>query len=130
MTPTNHTTLVKDKLAQSFKSLGAITGAITLLALILITAQAIAQGTVIDPAAGQETMRVIGALEYGELGHAVASGDVNGDNYDDLVIAAPYATIISGTMTYTGSGAVFLILGRANISSTRDLTTPTPHNLF
>ena len=130
MTSTNHTTFVKDRLARSFKSLGAITGAITLLALILITAQVIAQGTVIDPAAGQETMRVIGTLEEGELGHAVASGDVNGDGYDDLVVAAPYATIVSGTQTYTGSGAIYLILGRPNISSTWDLTTTTPNILF
>jgi hypothetical protein len=133
MTATNHSIIARIKhpyVGRLLRSLSAITGAAALLTLILIAAQVVAQGTVIDPAAGEETMRVIGALENGGLGYAATSGDVNGDGYDDLLVSAPFATVVSGTEVYTGSGAVYLILGRPNISTTWDLTSTPPNITF
>ena len=63
---------------------------------------------------------------YGEnssdfLGHAVASGDVNGDGYDDIIIGAPDAGPIEGTYT----GGTYVILGDSFSSPpyTIDLST-------
>ena len=56
---------------------------------------------------------VYGADIYDMSGSAVASGDVNGDGYDDIIIGAPWANKLGGIC----AGATYIVLGA-------DFTTP------
>jgi len=70
-----------------------------------------------DMAYDTADLTIIGEYAWGRLGRAVASGDVNGDGYDDLIIGA-YKAI-------TETGVAYVILGSPNITT----TTPTTINL-
>ncbi|HKY04024.1 MAG TPA: FG-GAP repeat protein, partial [Blastocatellia bacterium] len=69
---------------------------------------------------GQTSIRILGREAGDRLGFAVAAGDVNGDDIDDIIIGAPGADFNDTTRVNTG--AVFVIHGAANIAtSTVDL---------
>jgi hypothetical protein len=57
----------------------------------------------------------LGADKNDESARGLSGGDVNGDGYDDLLVAAPYADQGS-----TDSGSVYLILGGSGSSSDSD----------
>lgn len=58
-----------------------------------------------------------------QAGFAIATGDVNGDGADDIVIGAPYASVNGQAV-----GAAYLLLGGTNFfnTSTVNLATTTP----
>ena len=53
------------------------------------------------------------------FGHAIASGDINNDGYDDIIIGAPWADPPGGT----NSGETYVIFGSSSPPSTIDLST-------
>lgn len=65
---------------------------------------------------------IYGASEYDELGGAVATGDVDGDGFIDLVLGAPYADGPGGVRNEAGE--VVLIPGHPLRLSNLDLASP------
>jgi hypothetical protein len=83
----------------------------------VILGSADVRGTV-DIAEGQQDFTVMGANEGDNLGFVVASGDVNGDDIDDILIGARFA---SGPGADRGNaGKVYVILGSPDLSGTVD----------
>ena len=75
------------------------------------------KGTV-DIAKDQQDFTVIGANEGDNLGFVVASGDVNGDDIDDILIGSRFAR---GPDADRGNaGKVYVILGSPDLSGTVD----------
>lgn len=73
----------------------------------------------LDLARTKPNVTIIGADEGDNLGTAVASGDVDGDGYDDLIIAAPSAD--SWRSERKDAGEVYIIFGGAGLPDTIDL---------
>ena len=75
----------------------------------------------IDLSAESADITVYGDTTYnwGAMGISVASGDINGDGYDDIIIGAPKAN--PGGRTYAGE--TYVIFGSSNPPSTVDLST-------
>ena len=61
---------------------------------------------------------VLGEFAYGRLGRSVASGDVNNDGYDDIIIGAYRAD----PGARDDAGAVYVILGRATFTRGTPIT--------
>lgn len=74
-------------------------------------------GTTID-LANQADATVLGNEEYGELGTAIAIGDINGDSIGDLVLGEEYGSIT----VFSTHGRVFVIFGSAQFPSVNLLT--------
>lgn len=74
-------------------------------------------------AQNQPDTRIFGAEAGDGAGFAVATGDVNGDGIDDLLIGAPGADF-EGQTPRADTGAVYIIFGNANFpTGTLDLAT-------
>lgn len=58
--------------------------------------------------------RILGPTTLAKLGYAVASGDFDGDGYDDISIGAPFAVSAPTTGTAISSGEAFIIWGRSD----------------
>ena len=72
----------------------------------------------VDVAAGEQAFTVSGAEGFGRLGHALATGDVNGDEVGDLIIGAPLAGREPGTPPggrRTEVGEVYAVFGRPDL---------------
>ena len=67
-------------------------------------------------------MTIFGAQSRSFLGSTVASADINGDSFDDLLISAPHANTSGGE----DSGAVYVIFGRSALPETIDLSVSNP----
>jgi hypothetical protein len=80
-------------------------------------------GTTIDLAT-QANVTILGNETYGELGTAIAVGDLNADGLADLILGEEYGSV--GTLTTEGK--IFCLWGRASWPATYNLLT-TPANL-
>lgn len=76
-------------------------------------------GDSIDLAQGEAGLTVFGDSPGGNLGFTVASGDVNGDGIDDLLVGARFAG--PSMETQTGEGEVYVIYGRSDLSGEVDI---------
>src|SRR5262249_5373607 len=70
----------------------------------------------------QGVARFWGASARDGLGAAVASGDVNGDGYDDLLIGASGSDSVGGARA--DGGLVYLVYGKAARWTDTDLASP------
>ncbi|TKJ31547.1 hypothetical protein CEE39_07080 [bacterium (candidate division B38) B3_B38] len=73
----------------------------------------------IDLTSQSADITVYGATVGDECGYAVASGDVNNDGYDDIIIGAPHPN----TPVSFGTGETYVIFGSSSPPSTIDLFT-------
>lgn len=64
---------------------------------------------------------IYGADQYDFAGHAVASGDVNGDNLSDIIISSPMASGFNNSRA--GCGEIYIIFGNESPASVIDLNT-------
>jgi hypothetical protein len=71
-----------------------------------------------DVARGEEDARLKGAQEFDSFGQAVASGDVNGDGVDDIIVTASRADGPDDSRTEAGEAYVFF--GSPNLSGKVD----------
>jgi len=80
-------------------------------------------GTILDlrnlPGTYGETW-ITGTEEFGELGSSLASADVNGDGFDDLVLGAP-GSVFPGApdSTFSSDGLLFVFDGSAALAGQR-----------
>jgi hypothetical protein len=74
----------------------------------------------LDLARTKPDMTIIGADEGDNLGTAVASGDVDGDGFDDLIIGAPSADSLRNERK--DAGEVYIIFGSAGPPEEIDLS--------
>ena len=108
--------------SMSLKLSVALLGSLFLSGLFFGIASA--QGPLVDLGNQEEDVRVIGVTSEDWMGEVTASGDVNGDGYDDLIVSAT-------GVDYAGranAGAVYIILGRPNLDPTWQIGT-SPVNL-
>ena len=75
-------------------------------------------GTV-DIAQGQQDLTIFGAKEGDNLGYGVASGDVNDDGIDDIIVSSPLSE--GPPEIRTDRGEVYVIFGHAGLGGTIDL---------
>ena len=71
----------------------------------------------VDLDKGEEDVRILSDDVGDEFGKAVASGDINGDGYDDLIIGAHYADPHDSVR----AGETYLIYGSARLPANVDL---------
>ncbi len=64
---------------------------------------------------GTANVTFTGAQSGDNFSYSLSMGDNNGDNYDDIIIGAPYNATDTGTTT--GAGAVYVFNGSASLSS-------------
>jgi len=73
----------------------------------------------VDAAKDEQDLKILGGHEQDALGFCVASGDVNGDDTDDIVLVAQRANGAGGTRTT--SGEAYVILGSSDLGGTVDV---------
>ena len=78
----------------------------------------------IDIGATQHELTIFGGAIGDELGKVLASGDVNGDGIDDVVVSAPSADRASPTRRLN-VGKLYVIYGSASLGGTIDLSVVT-----
>lgn len=67
---------------------------------------------------GEVGLHVLGALPGDTLGFGVASGDLNGDGIDDVIVGAPGSNGLANIRTDLGEA--YVIFGRADLGGTVD----------
>ena len=75
--------------------------------------------TTIDIEGGQPDLTVVGAEGFSLLGDSIATGDVNGNGIEDMVLGAPLAGRVVGTPPggpRTELGEVYVVLGSRTLS--------------
>ena len=68
-------------------------------------------------------MVILGAAAFDKLGASVASGNVNGDEYADIIVGAISATVEDTLVDRTQAGKVYVIYGSASLPAAVDLST-------
>jgi hypothetical protein len=74
---------------------------------------------IVDTAKDEQDLTILGAQDQAALGFCVASGDVDGDDTDDIVLVAQRADGAGGTRTT--SGEAYVILGSSDLGGTIDV---------
>jgi hypothetical protein len=79
-------------------------------------------GGTVDIAEGQQDFTVIGTKAGDNLGFVVASGDVNGDDIDDILVGARFAGSFEGGLegSLINAGKAYVIFGSPDLSGTVD----------
>jgi len=72
----------------------------------------------LDLATGQPGLTIVGANSGDNLGFVVAAGDVNGDDTDDILVGARFATPVGGA---AGAGEAYVIFGSPALNGTLDI---------
>jgi hypothetical protein len=75
-------------------------------------------GDMVDIAKGEQDVTIMGARANDALGFCAASGDVNGDDIDDILLVAQRADAAGGSRDT--SGEAYVILGSPNLRGTID----------
>jgi hypothetical protein len=80
-------------------------------------------GGTVDIAKNQQDLTVIGAEAGDNLGFVVASGDVNGDGIDDILVGARFASSLTGGTQgdLINSGKAYVIFGSPDLSGVVDI---------
>jgi len=76
-------------------------------------------GSMVDLAKGEQDVTIMGARADDALGFCDASGDVNGDDIDDILLVAQRAHAAAGSRDT--SGEAYVILGSPNLGGTIDV---------
>jgi PKD repeat protein len=103
--------------------LTCVVAGVMLLGLMTLLAKA-GSSAIVDLSQGEEDFRIVGvdALDY--LGE-VASGDINGDEIDDLIVSATGTDLVNPTRT--DAGAVYVTWGMpGGLSGILDLDASSP----
>ena len=80
----------------------------------------------IDLASASANIHIENGNLGGVLGEKIYAGNINNDNYDDIIIAAPQANTQNGN----DAGVVYLLYGKLNFPSTIDLDTEVPDKIY
>jgi hypothetical protein len=75
-------------------------------------------GGSVDIAEGQQDVTIIAAEGFSLMGDSVATGDVNGDGIDDIILGAPFAGRVPGSPhggPRTELGEVYAVFGSATL---------------
>jgi len=78
-------------------------------------------GDMVDTAKDEQDVAILGVGANDALGFCVASGDVNGDDIDDILLVAQRASALGGSRQT--SGEAYVILGSPDLGGTIDLLT-------
>lgn len=83
---------------------------------------------VVDLAASQQDVMIIGPRNLSHFGDSVAGGDVNGDGIHDIIVGAPFAEEIIGTGSDAvyNTGAVYVVYGSHRLPKQIDLENGQP----
>jgi hypothetical protein len=73
----------------------------------------------VDTAKDEQDLKILGAQPQEALGFCAASGDVNGDDIDDILLVAQRANGSGGTRTT--SGEAYVIFGSSDLGGTIDI---------
>lgn len=76
---------------------------------------------IVDIAQGQQDLTIFGAKPGDNLGYAAASGDVNSDGIDDIIVSAPLSEGPKDPDYRTDRGEVYVIFGRSDLGGTVDI---------
>ena len=119
--------------------------ALALLISALTVLSALADGPTINLQTSTPAISTFfGPSAAAKTGHSVATGDINGDGYQDLLIGAPYADLVpfipdpswidhcltQKPPVYCTSGGVYLYLGRPGLARPLILPPINPTLLF
>jgi len=72
----------------------------------------------VDLAEGEQGLTIVGAAGGDNLGFSLATGDVNDDGRDDLLMGAPFAKPLAGRGEL---GAAYVVFGRRDLGGTLDI---------
>jgi len=73
----------------------------------------------IDLVAGEPGLRILGALPGDTLGFGVASGDINGDGVDDVIVGAPGSNGAGNQRTDVGE--TYVVFGSSDMAGTVEI---------
>jgi hypothetical protein len=78
-------------------------------------------GGIVDIAQGQQDLTIFGAKPEDNLGYSVASGDVNKDGIDDIIVSATFSHGPQDPDYRTDRGEVYVVFGRPDLGGTVDI---------
>jgi hypothetical protein len=75
----------------------------------------------VDIAQGQQNLTIFGAKPGDNLGYSVASGDVNDDGIDDIIVSSPLSEGPQDPDYRTDRGETYVVFGRSDLGGTVDV---------